>query len=343
VGREGYEIGVKIAVDAMGGDHAPEVVVTGAVNAVSEHGFECALVGDESVLKTILPEDLSSQAIRDNISIVHAPEVVAMGDLPTQIIRKKQSSMAVAYRLVKDEKADAIFSAGNSGALVAGGRHLLGLIEGVEKPGLLITFPTLTGRDVIIIDAGAATDYRASELVVLARMGKVYAEEIMGLENPSIGLLNIGEEKFKGSDYVRKAHKLLGETELNFRGNIEGNAIVESVADIVVCDGFVGNTILKSAEGTFGFIINILKQEISRDFRSKIGALLLKPVFNRLKRRADWKERGGGVILGLKGNVFIGHGRSDTKAIQNGLRLAEKLGKADLWLKIQKELSAGGV
>lgn len=327
----------------MGGDHAPEMVVAGAIIAVSENGMECALVGDESILKTLLRGARTGHEIPRNISIVHAPEVVAMSDLPTQIIRKKQSSMAVAYGLVKDEKVDSIFSAGNSGALVAGGRHLLGLIDGVEKPGLLITFPTLTGRDVIIIDAGAATDYKASELVILARMGKVYAEEIMGLENPSIGLLNIGEEKFKGSDYVRKAYKLFEETELNFRGNIEGNSIIESVVDIVVCDGFVGNTILKSAEGTFGFIINILKQEITRDFRSKLGALLLKPVFNRLKRRADWKERGGGVILGLKGNVFIGHGRSDARAIQNGLKLAEKLGKADLWLKIQKELSAGGV
>jgi len=327
----------------MGGDHAPGMVVSGALRAASDNGVKCTLVGDETSINALLTEEAPKNGTLNIIDLVHAPQVVNMTDLPTQIIRKKESSLAIAYGLVKEGKADAIYSAGNSGALVVGGKHILGLIEGVERPGLLVRFPTLTGREVIILDAGASTDYMAKDLVVLAHMGKVFAKEVMGLENPSIAFLNIGEEAFKGDEAVRRAYKLLKMADMNFVGNIEGNKIMDGIVDIVVCDGFVGNAILKSAEGTAGFLMSLLREEIPKGIAGKIGGLLLKPAFRRTRKRIDWEERGGGVILGFKGNVFIGHGRSDTKAIQNGLKFSEEIGRADLWSKIEKELSTSGI
>ncbi len=327
----------------MGGDHAPGMVVSGALRASTDSGVKCTLVGDETSINPLLTGEISRNGTVDEIDLVHAPQVVNMSDFPTQIIRKKQSSMAIAYGLVKEGKADAIYSAGNSGALVLGGKRILGLIDGVERPGLLVRFPTLTGKEAIILDAGASTDYKAKDLVVLTLMGKVFVQEVMGIENPSIALLNIGEEAFKGNEAVRRAYKLLKKTDMNFVGNIEGNKIMDGVIDIVVCDGFVGNAILKSSEGTAGFLMSLLREEIPKGIAGKIGGLLLKPAFRRTGKRVDWKERGGGVILGFKGNVFIGHGRSDAKAIQNGLKFSEEIGRADLWSKIEKELSTSEI
>lgn len=327
----------------MGGDHAPGMVVAGALMAAIDGDVKCILVGDETAVKPLLTCAGTRINTLDEMEIVHAPQVVNMSDFPTQIIRKKQSSMALAYGLVKEGKADAIYSAGNSGALVVGGKRILGLIDGVERPGLLIRFPTLTGKEVIILDAGASTDYKAKDLVVLTRMGKVFAKEVMGMENPSIALLNIGEEAFKGDEAVRRAYKLLAKTDMNFVGNIEGNKIMDGVVDIVVCDGFVGNAILKSSEGTAGFLMSLLREEIPKGIAGKIAGFLLKPAFRRIRKRIDWEERGGGVILGFKGNVFIGHGRSDAKAIQNGLKFSEEIGRADLWSRIEKELSTSEI
>jgi glycerol-3-phosphate acyltransferase PlsX len=324
----------------MGGDFAPDMIVYGAVRAALTNGIECILVGREQQLKPLLETGGYASAARDYVSIHPASEVVAMDDLPTQVIRRRDSSMAVAINLAKDGRADAVFSAGNSGALVMGAKSILGLIDRVEKPAIAIVFPTLTDKEVIIIDAGASTDCTAADLLAFAYMGRTFAAQIMGRDNPSIGLFNIGGEAFKGSVATRKAHQLLKKSGLNFKGNIEGNAIPDGVVDIIVCDGFAGNTILKVAEGTALYVAGVLKDESTRGWLSKIGLLFLMPSLKRLKRRIDWKEWGGGVILGLKGNVLIGHGRSDAKAVQNGLKLAQKLGKADLWGKIEKELAA---
>jgi glycerol-3-phosphate acyltransferase PlsX len=247
--------------------------------------------------------------------------------------------MVMAIGLVKGGRAQAVFSAGNTGAYVVSSRSMLEPIREVEKFGIAINLPTLTGRDLLLIDAGSSTDCAAKDLLVFARMGKIYAEEIMGRMNPTIGLVNIGEEPFKGNEVTRKAYELFKESGLNFTGNIEGNAIADGKHDVVICDGFIGNTILKVAEGSVGFVIGVMKSEFRKDWLSKLGAQILRPAFRRIKKRIDWKEWGGGVLLGPRGNVLIGHGRSDAKAIFNALRLADRMVKSEMWAKIERELA----
>jgi glycerol-3-phosphate acyltransferase PlsX len=322
----------------MGGDHAPEMPVAGAILASNEDGIMCILVGDEAQIAPHLEKgSLRSPGM---ITVVHAPDKVGMHESPTQIIRKKESSNWLAINEVREGRACAAFSAGNTGAFALGGRSQLGFIEGIDHSGLTITFPTNTDQEILILDAGASPDCEAKDLLIFAHMGKVFAEEIMGRKNPRIGLLNIGEEKWKGNETVRAAYALLTNSNLNFVGNVEGNSIPYLPCDVVVCDGFMGNTLLKVAEGTVGFVGTVLKSEFKSDFRSKLGAYLLLPALSRVKRRMDWKEWGGGVFLGLKGNILIGHGRSDAKAIRNGVRMAARLGEAGLWKKIEKEMSA---
>ena len=322
-----------IAVDAMGGDNAPGDIVAGAILASSEN-IKCILVGDETSIRKIL-----DSATVKGLEVVHAPDVVSMKDGPMQGLRKKNSSMAVAVRLVKEGKAKGVFSAGNSGVYVACVRSVLESIQGVDKNGIAINLPTSTGRDILLIDAGAAPDCVANDILGFAWMGKVYAEEIMARENPSIALFNIGEEEFKGNEMTRESFKLLKKSGLNFAGNIEGNAIADGEVDVVVSDGFVGNSILKVAEGTVGYVVGVLKKEFTRDWTGKLGALLLAPAFERIKKRIDWKEWGGGVLLGLKGNVLFGHGRSDARAVYNALRLADNMARSNLWHKIEKEMT----
>ena len=331
------EISAAVAIDAMGGDNAPEEIVAGALSAASE-GIKCILVGDEARIKPLL-----SPAAKSNLEVIHTPDAVAMGDSSLQALRKKGSSMAMAINLVKDGRADAVFSAGNTGAFVLSSISMLETIKGVEKSGIAINLPTVLNKDLLLIDAGASTDCQAADLLVFAKMGKVYAEEIMGRKNPTIGLLNIGEEYIKGDEMSRKAYHLLKNSSLNFTGNIEGNAIAEGVNDVIVCDGFVGNTILKVTEGTAGYVVAVIRSELSAGWLSKLGAFLLKPAFGRIKKRIDWKEWGGGVLLGPKGNVLIGHGRSDAKAIHSAIRLADKMARAGLWSKIEKELTRSEV
>ena len=320
----------------MGGDNAPEEIVAGAILAASE-GIKCILVGDEARMKPLL-----SQAAQGPIETMHAPDTVGMGDSSLQALRKKGSSMATAINLVKEGRASAVFSAGNTGAFVLSSISILETIKGVEKSGIAVNLPTLLNRDLLLIDAGASTDCRAEDIFIFGKMGKVYAEEIMGRKNPKIGLLNIGEEGIKGDEMSRKAYHLLKNSGLNFTGNIEGNALAEGKDDVVVCDGFVGNTILKVAEGTAGFVVAVMKSELSADWLSTLGAFLLKPAFKRVRRRIDWKEWGGGVLLGPRGNVVIGHGRSDAKAIHSAIRLADRMAKSDLCSKIEKELVRSG-
>jgi len=330
------EISVAVAIDAMGGDNAPEEIVAGAVSAAAE-GIKCILVGDEGRVKALL------HAESVNLQSIHAPDAVTMTDGPISAMRKKGSSMAAAVGLVKDGRAQAVFSAGNTGAFIGASVSILGTVKGVDKCGIAINLPTLLNKDLLLIDAGASTDCRAEDILVFAKMGKVYAEEIMGRKNPKVGLLNIGEEEIKGDEMSRKAYHLLKKSGLNFTGNIEGNAIAEGANDVIVCDGFVGNTMLKVTEGTAGFVVDVMKSEFSADWLSKLGALLLRPAFRRMKKRIDWKEWGGGVLLGPKGNVLIGHGRSDAKAIHSAIKLADKMARAELWSKIEKELTRSEV
>jgi glycerol-3-phosphate acyltransferase PlsX len=321
----------------MGGDHAPEMPVAGAVMAANEEGIDCILVGDETLVGPLVEK--ASVKRPGSVTVVHAPDKVSMHESPTQVIRKKQSSNWLTINEVREGRAAAAFSAGNTGAFALGGRSQLGFIDGIDHSGLTITFPTNTEEEILILDVGASPDCEPKDLLIFAHMGKVYAEEIMGRKNPRIGLLNIGEEKWKGNETVRAAYGLLAGSKLNFVGNVEGNGVPELPCDVLVCDGFMGNTLLKVAEGTAGFVGSVMKSEFTRDLRGKLGAFLLMPALSRMKRRIDWKEWGGGVFLGLKGNILIGHGRSDAKAIRNGIRMAAKLGEAELWKKIEKEMS----
>ncbi len=329
---EEKDISSVVAIDAMGGDQAPEEIVAGALMAASDD-IQCLLVGDEARIKPLL-----NSTAGKGLEIVHTPSAVAMDDSPARGLRRKDSSMAIAARMAREGKAEAVFSAGNTGAWVWSNMSIFDRITGIDKVGIAINLPTQSGKDVLLIDAGASVDCKGEDILGFARMGRIYAREIMGRDNPSIGLMNIGEEAFKGDEASRNAYALLKGSGLNFVGNVEGNAIAEGAADVLVCDGFTGNMILKVAEGTVGYAMGVLRSEFTADFLGKIGASLLKPAFKRIRKRIDWKEWGGGVLLGPKGNVLIGHGRSDAKAVYNAIRLADKMARTRLWERIDKDL-----
>ena len=309
----------RIAVDGMGGDRAPAVVVDGAVQAARTLDVEVILVGPEDRLRGELRR---FREIPRNLSIHHAPEVIGMGESPAASVRKKRdSSICVMVDLAKQGKADAVVSAGNTGAMVVASSLGLGLLEGIERPGIAIVLPSLRGP-VVVIDVGANVDSKPEYLFQYALMGSVYVKSVLNKQNPSLGLLNVGEEASKGTDFTRQVFKLLEESSLNFSGNAEGRDIFAGRFDVIVCDGFVGNVALKVSEGMAHAIRELLKQELKRTFLNRFGAVLLLPAFNRLRRRMDYAEYGGAPLLGVNGACIIGHGSSSAKAIRNAIRAA---------------------
>jgi glycerol-3-phosphate acyltransferase PlsX len=305
----------------MGGDDAPRAIVAGAVDAVRELGVEIVLVGDE---KEVQKELSKYSAPPGSISVVHAPQRVGMDESPSSVIRKKRdSSIWIATELVKRSEAAAVISAGNTGASMATALFILGPMTGVERPAIATPLPTLKGTS-ILIDVGANVDCKPQHLFQFAIMGSIYAQEILGVPNPKIGLLSIGEEDSKGNELTKEVFKLLKESSLHFSGNVEGRDVYTGAADVIVCDGFIGNVALKISEGLSDAIIQFLKREIGASSLGKLGYLLLKPAFTRFRKKVDYAEYGGAPLLGVNGISIICHGRSSPRAIRNAIRVAKE-------------------
>lgn len=310
---------MKIIIDAMGGDNAPEEIVKGALAAFNEFNVDIILVGDESKIKTVLA---NGKAELDKFQIIHTTEIINNNDHPAQAIRKKKdSSMVVGMKMLKDGMGDAFISAGNTGALLAGGLFVVGRIKGVDRPGLAPIIPGKNGP-FLLMDSGANAECKTQNILQFAMMGEVYMKKVFKKESPSIGLVNIGAEEEKGTEFVKECHKLLKESNLNFKGNVEGREIPEGNIDVVVCDGFTGNIVLKLFEGVAQLIFDTLKTEIMATTRTKIGGLLLKPVFRKFKKKFDYTEHGGAILLGVNGPVIKAHGSSNAKAMKNAVRQA---------------------
>jgi len=312
---------MKIVVDAMGGDYAPGVVIDGAVLAVKEYELEVTLVGDQAKIDPLLAKKKYDPK---RISVVHASEVIEMHDSPALSVRRKRdSSMVVGVKLVKDGKGDAFFSAGNTGAEVCAATLTLGLLPGVERPGIATVMPSLKGI-FLVIDVGANIDPKPLHLLQYAVMGSVYCQHILNKPNPSIGLLNVGEEEGKGTGFLKEAHELISQSNLNFIGNVEGKQLFAGDCDVIVCDGFVGNVTLKVTESLAEAMQTFLKRHILSTPMGMLGGLLLKPTFKKFKKEIDYSEYGGAPLLGVNGVAIIGHGRSDARAIKNAIRVAKE-------------------
>lgn len=329
---------MKIAVDAMGGDYAPEEVVLGAIEAVKSYSLDVVLVGDTNKIKEVL----NRYGAKDNshLSIVHASQVIDMGEHPAQAIRKKKdASIVVATQLVKDGTCDAVVAPGSTGAAVTAALLGLGRIKGIERPCIATPIPSKKGITVLL-DSGANANSKPKHLVEGAIMGSHYAKYILGVGKPTVGLLNIGEEASKGNELAQATYPLLEKLKtISFYGNVEGRDIPKGTVDVVVCDGFVGNVILKFGEGMAMFIIRLVKDTIkSSGFIAKLGALAVYPALRTLKKRLDFTEYGGAPLLGVDGSFIICHGSSKAKAIKNAIRVAGELAQQDVVGHIRKSI-----
>lgn len=313
----------RIAVDAMGGDHAPGVVVEGAVQACRELGADVVLVGDETRIRGELVR--LGAADQKGISIRHATQVVEMDEHPGQAIRKKRdASIRVIFDLVKSGEADAAMSAGNSGAMLAAALFVLGRLPGVERPAITAFLPTIMGR-VALVDAGANVDVKPLHLVQFALLGEVYVRRVVGVARPRIGVLSNGEELTKGTALTRSVVEALVQIDgIDFRGYAEGKDLFSGEFDVVVTDGFTGNVVLKTAEGTAWAFRQFLKRNIEDSALARVGALFMKPVFDGVRKKLDYAEYGGAPLIGCDGTVILAHGRSGARAIRNAIRAANE-------------------
>jgi len=313
---------IKIAVDGMGGDYAPQLVVEGAVRAAHDfEDLEIVIAGREDAIKREL---YRHKVPGGKISIRHASEVVEMSDSPVHAIRKKKdSSLAVCIQLLKQKEVDAVVTAGNTGAAVAAATLNLGLLPGIKRPGIAIAIPTLHGISVGI-DVGANIDPAPDHLLQYAIMADIYARFLLKKKKPTIGLLNIGEEESKGTETLQEAYKLLRDSGLNFIGNIEGRDFFTGKCDCIVCDGFVGNVVLKMTESIMDMMSTLVIREIKKDWLAQIGAFLCKPAFESIRKETNYEDAGGAPLLGVDGVVIIGHGISSAKAIRNAIRVARE-------------------
>lgn len=316
---------MKIAVDAMGGDYAPDEIVLGAIQAVKEYDIDVVLVGDENIIGPILIKQGSDSLSR--LSIIHAGQVIEMCEQPGAAVRKKKdASIVVATRLVKEKQCDAVVAAGSTGAAVAAAMFGLGRIKGVERTAIATPIPNLTGT-TILLDSGANVDSKPKNLVQSAVMGSIYGEYVLGIQSPRVGLLNIGEEESKGNEQALATFPLLKKLKtINFIGNVEGRDIANGTVDVVVCDGFVGNVVLKWGEGLSSAIMQLIKEAINKKgILTKLAALAVLPALKELKKKLDYAEYGGAPLLGVDGGFIICHGSSKAKAIKNAIRVARDL------------------
>jgi glycerol-3-phosphate acyltransferase PlsX len=309
---------MKIAVDAMGGDYGPRVVVEGAIHASQEFNVEVLLVGIEDLIKKEFDKLYHGNA---RVTIVNASESIQMSEGLLSFRRKKRSSIQIGTQLVKEREADAFVSNGNTAAVVYISKKILGALEGVERPALSLLVPTLSGLS-LLIDVGANANCKPQHLFQFAAMGKTFMENIVSLKEPRIGLMSIGEEKNKGNDLTKEAHRLLEVAPLNFIGNVEGKDIFSGKADVIVSDGFTGNVALKVTEGVVEHFSSIVRTEIMQNIFAKIGFFLMKRNLKKLYKKMDYAEYGGAHLLGINGVCIIGHGRSNPVAVKNAMRVA---------------------
>jgi phosphate acyltransferase len=327
---------IKIAVDAMGGDNAPQAVVAGAVHAARELGVGIILVGIEQTIQAELKKHLYAKSLP--IEIRNATQVVDMLDSPATVFRrKKDSSIRVANELVKSGEAVAVISAGHTGAAMATSLFVLGPIEGVERPAIATIMPTVKGTS-IVLDVGANVDCKPLHLLQFAVMGAVFAKYVLKNLNPRVGLLSIGEEETKGNELTKETFKLLAETSLNFIGNVEGRDVITGRADVIVCDGFIGNVVLKAAEAVAEAVGIMIRENIGENLIRKLGYFLMKPAFYALKRRVDYAEYGGAPLLGVDGISIISHGRSSARAIRNAIGVAADFAKGEVNKHIREDI-----
>ncbi|MCS3915740.1 glycerol-3-phosphate acyltransferase PlsX [Caldanaerobacter subterraneus subsp. tengcongensis MB4] len=327
---------MKLAIDAMGGDYAPEEIIKGSLKALDHFkDIEIFLIGKEEALKGL-------EGKSERLKLIYASEVIENNEAPVAAIKKKKnSSMVVGLELLKKGEVEAFLSAGNTGALMAGSLLILGRIKGIKRPALAPILPTLNGATVLL-DAGSNTDCDEENLFQFAVMGHVYAQKMFGIEKPRIGLFNVGTEEEKGNEVVKKAFERLKNSRLNFIGNVEGRDIPYGVCEVVVCDGFVGNAILKSMEGIAFVISQLLKEELSRNIFTKMGALLIMGGLKRITQKMDYTEYGGAPLLGISKPVIKAHGNSKAKAIFNAIKQAKNLVGNDVLRHIKEEIELTG-
>jgi glycerol-3-phosphate acyltransferase PlsX len=324
-----------IVLDSMGSDRRPDPEVQAAVTASNRFNEDVILVGDEKVLRKKL-KDIQGDPSR--VEIAHAPEALDMSDHIVDVRSKKKNTMQVGMDLVYSGQGDAFVTAGNTGMAMYFAKKVFGDIEGVIRPSLCTVFPVRNGH-AVVLDIGANAECRPDFLVQFAIMGNIYAQSMLNISNPRIGLLSNGEEEGKGNDLVRETFPLLKKTDLNFIGNVEGKELFGGQVDVVVTDGFTGNVMLKSTEAVAKLIIDILKEELMSSFRTKMGALLAKPAFGRIIKMLDPAEIGAAPLLGIDSLVFVGHGRSDTRAVVSAIRAAKQSVDNDLLNKLRKAIS----
>ena len=317
----------RIAVDGMGGDRAPQAVVDGAVQAANDFDLEVVLVGHEQALKRELARH---KVPGGRLSIHHASQMVEMGESPVQAIKKKKdSSISVCIDLLRQKNVDGVVTAGNTGAAVAASTLNLGLLPGIKRPGIIISIPTLRGIS-LAIDVGANINPTPDHLVQYAHMADIYSRTIYKKRHPTVGLLNIGEEESKGTDVMKDAYKLLRESGFNFIGNIEGRDFFTGKCDCIICDGFVGNVVLKVTEGIIENLSGLIQKELSKNYLAQIGALLCKPALTSVRRETNYEEAGGAQLLGINGVVIISHGASSSWAIRNAIKKAAQVIEMDV-------------
>jgi glycerol-3-phosphate acyltransferase PlsX len=326
---------MKIVVDAMGSDLAPAVEVEGAIQAAGEYGHEVLLVGDEALIRREMDKRPDASG---KISVLHAPERIEMHEpAAISVRRKRKSSIVVGLELLKRDEADAFVSAGNTGAVVCAATLSLRMLPGIERPGIAIVIPTMTGTS-LIIDVGANINPKPIHLFQYAVMADAYSKYILHKQSPRVGLLNVGEEETKGTEFIKEAHTLLSESKLNFIGNIEGRDLYTGDVDIILCDGFVGNVILKVSESIIDTLVKALKNEIKSSIIATLGAAMASSAFNALKKKMDYAEYGGAPLLGVDGSCIISHGSSNPKAIKNAIRVAGEFNTQGVNKHIMEEM-----
>jgi glycerol-3-phosphate acyltransferase PlsX len=329
---------IRIAVDAMGGDHAPSAIVDGAVAAARHLDVQIALIGSTLRVQAALEPHADWRNL--SIDIIDAPEVIGMEEAPAAALRRKPgASIRVAAHCVARGQAAALVSAGHTGAAVMAAYASFGTIPGVDRPALATTIPT-RAQPAVLLDAGASVECRPQHLLQFAIMGGVYARVALGVARPRIGLLSIGEEETKGNELTREAHRLLKAAPVHFIGNIEGREIYSGVADVVVCDGFTGNIVLKTSEGLVDTVEALLGDELRGTFSSQVGYLLSRRAFRRFRKRVDYSEYGGAPLLGVAGLTIVCHGRSSAKAVRNAIAMAYRFAASDFIRRIEQEIEA---
>lgn len=325
---------MRVAVDAMGGDFGAKVMVEGAVKASQENQIEVLLVGIEALIKKELDRVNHSKA---KVTIINAAEAIGMGEGLLSFRRKKRSSIRIGTQLVKKEEAQAFVSTGNTAAIVYTSKKVLGALKGVDKPALALLVPALSGL-TLLLDVGASVNCSAHHLQQFAIMGRIFVESVLGLKNPRIALMSIGEEKTKGNDLIKEVFERLQSSPLNFIGNVEGKDIYSGKADVIVSDGFTGNIALKVSEGVVETLFKMARTEIMKNIFSKIGFILMKRNLKKLYKKVDYSEYGGAHLLGLNGACIIGHGHSNPNAVKNAVKLAKDFVVGKVQEKIQKEI-----